>query len=48
MEGLNFVSTGKFVAFSEQQLIDCVYGCAGGFATAGYKYYETHGINNSI
>jgi cathepsin F len=44
IEGLSFVSTGHLQNFSEQQLIDCVYGCSGGFITEGYKYYRIHGI----
>jgi len=48
MEGLSFVTSGKLQTFSEQQLIDCVYGCSGGLINKGYIYYEAHGIDYVI
>ena len=42
VEGLSKVATGMLSAFSEQQLIDCVFGCAGSFASQGYNYYKDH------
>lgn len=42
VEGLSKVSTGTLQTFSEQQLIDCVLGCTGGWIDQGYNYYKTH------
>jgi C1A family cysteine protease len=42
VEGLSKVATGTLQTFSEQQLIDCVFGCTGSQATEGYNYYKTH------
>lgn len=42
VEGLGKVSTGVLQPFSEQQLIDCVFGCHGAEVNQGYNYYKTH------
>lgn len=42
VEGLSKVSTGTLSIFSEQQLMDCVFGCQGAFANQGYDYYKNH------
>jgi hypothetical protein len=42
VESLSKIATGTLQIFSEQQLIDCVYGCSGGFANSGYTYYKSH------
>jgi len=47
LEGLNFLSTGKLLSFSEQQLVDCEtadHGCNGGLMDHAFKYTETAGI----
>jgi hypothetical protein len=43
VEGLSKVATGTLQVFSEQQLIDCVFGCSGSQPLSGYNYYKTHG-----
>ncbi|CAN6897975.1 hypothetical protein YC2023_102344 [Brassica napus] len=55
VEGANFVSTGKLVSLSEQQLVDCDKacdpkdkkacdnGCGGGLMTNAYEYLEKAG-----
>jgi cathepsin L len=42
VEGLSKVSTGILQIFSEQQLIDCAFGCTGSQAGTGYNYYKSH------
>jgi len=42
VQSLSKIATGTLQIFSEQQLIDCVYGCSGGLANSGYKYYQSH------
>ena len=49
VEGAYFLSTGKLVSFSEQQLVDCAgsygnQGCNGGLMEYGFKYIEDSGI----
>jgi len=47
LEGLNFLSKGKLLSFSEQQLVDCVtadLGCDGGLMDDAFTYTETAGI----
>jgi cathepsin L len=48
-EGAYFLSTGKLVSFSEQQLVDCSgsygnQGCNGGLMDNGFKYIKSSGI----
>ncbi|CAN1314699.1 Probable cysteine protease RD19B, partial [Linum perenne] len=43
LEGAHFLSTGKLVSLSEQQLVDCDHGacdagCNGGLMTSAYEY----------
>jgi len=47
LEGAHFISSGKLLSFSEQQLVDCAicfpyknYGCGGGWSYKGMKYWE--------
>lgn len=42
VEGLSKVATGTLSIFSDQQLIDCVFGCSGSLAGQGYDYYKKH------
>jgi len=47
-EGANFISTGKLLSFSEQELVDCAgsfgnQGCNGGLMDDGFKYIESKG-----
>lgn len=47
IEGAYFLSTGKLVSMSEQQLVDCDYsnsGCNGGWMTSAMSYVRSHGI----
>jgi len=47
LEGLNFLTTGKLVAFSEQQLVDCEkqdQGCNGGLMDHAFAYTAEKGI----
>jgi len=44
-EGAECIAHGKLYSFSEQQLVDCdtsCYGCNGGWAYQGFRYFETH------
>jgi hypothetical protein len=42
LEALYYKKTNKLVAFSEQNLVDCVYGakggCDGGWMATAYEY----------
>jgi len=40
VEGLSAIVTGSFKPFSEQQLLDCVYGCSGSVMRLGYNFYQ--------
>jgi C1A family cysteine protease len=42
VEALNQILSGDFESFSEQQLIDCAFGCTGAQPTQGYNYYKNH------
>ena len=50
LEGHHFITTGKLVSLSEQQLVDCaggIYrnqGCNGGDMSAAFRYAEKYGI----
>ena len=49
VEGAYFLSTGKLVSFSEQQIVDCSssygnQGCQGGLMTDSLQYIEENGI----
>ncbi|XP_044262271.1 procathepsin L-like [Tribolium madens] len=45
LEGQNFLTNGKLVALSDQELADCVSGgCTGGSVEAGYEYVKENGI----
>jgi hypothetical protein len=44
VEALRKLKSGVMDIFSEQQLIDCVFGCSGSLASAGYDYYKSHCI----
>lgn len=47
VEGSLFISSGKLISLSEQQLVDCDkkgdHGCHGGFMENAYKWIEHHG-----
>ncbi|XP_078432074.1 vignain-like [Wolffia australiana] len=48
VEGINYITTGKLVSLSEQQLIDCDVkdgnqGCNGGLMTVAFKYIKNNG-----
>ncbi|XP_042334799.1 procathepsin L-like [Sceloporus undulatus] len=52
LEGLLFKKTGKLVALSEQNLIDCSWklgnhGCRGGYITRAFEYVRDNGGINS-
>ena len=42
VEGLGKIKTGTFQPFSDQQLVDCVFGSSGGMMGEAFKYYATH------
>jgi C1A family cysteine protease len=49
LEGAWAISSGKIVALSEQQLVDCarssdMAGCSGGAMDPAFKYFESHGV----
>ena len=47
MESMNFITSGKLVPLSEQQVIDCATksgGCTGGFIDDAYKYAINKGL----
>jgi len=49
LEGLHYISRGKLVSFSEQDLIDCSKsfgnnGCSGGIMDMAFKYVMEYGI----
>lgn len=47
MEGRHFISTGKLVSLSEQQLVDCdknSHGCNGGSMVSAYRYAIQKGL----
>jgi C1A family cysteine protease len=50
VEGSVFVSTGKLLSLSEQQLVDCNkgffsnHGCSGGLMDTAFRYIKTNGI----
>jgi len=48
LEGLYFINNTKLLAFSEQNLVDCVvedFGCGGGWPIDAMSYSAKHGIN---
>ncbi|CAH1124318.1 unnamed protein product [Ceutorhynchus assimilis] len=49
-EGAHYRKTGKLVALSEQQLIDCTtdlnYGCEGGYLDQSFPYVEEKGLQS--
>ena len=46
MEGQHFIKSGKLVALSEQEYVDCVTGssgCSGGYMDHAFEYASEHG-----
>jgi len=51
LEGLNFITNGSLVSFSEQQLVDCSkdygnHGCGGGLMDWAFNYTMNEGIES--
>lgn len=51
MTGMYYKLTGQLISFSEQNLVDCVYGstqlgCTGGMMHDAYSYIQKYGISS--